>query len=103
MSQLSMEIKELDIIPDHVHMFIKTQPIQSSQFVIGQLKGSGNRLLRQEFSSLKSREPNGQDRITLIVWKNLMTIQLRSLSKITKTNKRFHPNVQAQGFFAQLS
>ncbi len=48
-------IKELDIIPDHVHMFIKIQPIQSSQLAIGQLKGSGSRLLRQEFSSLKSR------------------------------------------------
>ncbi len=25
--QLSMKVKELDIMPDHVHLFIKTQPI----------------------------------------------------------------------------
>ncbi len=56
-NQLSMEIKELDIMPDHVHMFIKTQPIHSPQFAIGQLKGYTGRLLRQEFSSLKSRLP----------------------------------------------
>ncbi len=32
-----MEIKELDIMPNHA--FIKTQPIQSPQLAIGQLKG----------------------------------------------------------------
>ncbi len=44
-------------MPDHVHIFIKTQPTQSSQFAIGQLKGYTGRLLRQAFSSLKSRLP----------------------------------------------
>ncbi len=35
----------------------KTQPVQSPQFAIGQLKGSGSRLLRQEVSNLKSGLP----------------------------------------------
>ncbi len=60
-----MAIKAPDIMPDHVHMFIKTQPIQSSQFIIGQLKGYGSRLLRQASSSLKSRVSTLMNKIVL--------------------------------------
>ncbi len=87
-------------MPDHVHMFIKTQPIQPPQFTIGQLKGFGSYLLKPEFSNLKSR--------LSILWTRsyyvdsvgkLMNIQLGSISKIKQTNRRFHPNAKAKGFF----
>ncbi len=45
------------IMPDHVHIFLNTKPIYSPQFFIGQLKGYTSRILRQEFSSLRSGLP----------------------------------------------
>ncbi len=33
-NQLSMEAKELDIMPDHVHLFTNTQPIQYQYLAI---------------------------------------------------------------------
>ena len=56
-SELEIEIVELNIQPDHVHIFIKTKPIHAPQFVVGQIKGYSSRILRQEFSSLRSRLP----------------------------------------------
>ena len=44
--KLDIEIVEANILPDHVHLFVKTKPIHSPQFVIGQLKGYTSRILR---------------------------------------------------------
>lgn len=55
--ELQLEIVEANIQPDHVHLFVKTKPIHSPQFVVGQLKGYTSRILRQEFASLRSRLP----------------------------------------------
>lgn len=55
--ELGIEIVEANILPDHVHLFVKTKPIHSPQFVIGQLKGYTSRILRIEFPKLKSRLP----------------------------------------------
>lgn len=55
--ELNVEIVEANILPDHVHLFIRTKPIHSPQFVIGQLKGYTSRILRIEFPKLKSRLP----------------------------------------------
>ena len=55
--ELGIEIVEANILPDHVHLFVKTKPIHSPQFVVGQLKGYTSRMLRQEFPKLKSRLP----------------------------------------------
>ncbi len=56
-TELKLEVVEANIQPDHVHLFVRSQPTHSPQFVIGQLKGYTSRILRQEFSSLKSRLP----------------------------------------------
>ena len=56
-AQLQVEIVEINIQSDHVHLFVRTKPIYAPQFVIGQFKGYTSRILRQEFSSLKSRLP----------------------------------------------
>jgi REP-associated tyrosine transposase len=55
--ELDIEIIEANIMPDHVHLFVRTKPIHSPQFVIGQLKGYTSRILRLEFPKLKSRLP----------------------------------------------
>src|ERR1700733_59731 len=56
-AELEVEIVEVNILPDHVHVFVRTKPIHSPQFVVGQLKGYTSRILRQEFPKLKSRLP----------------------------------------------
>ena len=56
-NDLSIDIEQLEILPEHVHMFIKTKPTLSPHYVIGQLKGYTSRILRQEIPKLKSRLP----------------------------------------------
>lgn len=50
-----IEIKE--IMPDHVHIFIKAKPTLAPHFIVQQLKGYTSRMLRREFPALKSRIP----------------------------------------------
>ena len=52
------EIKAMEVMPDHVHIFIKTVPTLPIHFIIQQLKGYSAHVLRQEFPHLKSRIPN---------------------------------------------
>ena len=47
----------LEIMPDHVHLFVKAHPKHSPSFIANQIKGSTSRILRQEFPSLRSRLP----------------------------------------------
>jgi len=55
--QLELEIVEANIQPDHVHLFVKSKPIHAPQFIVGQLKGYTSRILRKEFSTLRTRIP----------------------------------------------
>lgn len=51
------EFVSLQIMPDHIHAFINTEPADSPAYVANQLKGYTSRMLRSEFPSLKSRLP----------------------------------------------
>lgn len=55
--QISITIEDLEIMPDHVHIFVKCSPVDSPHFIVQQLKGYTSRILRREFKSLKSRLP----------------------------------------------
>jgi putative transposase len=55
--ELEVIIKEMEIMPDHVHLFIKTKPTQPLHFIIGQLKGYSAHFLRKEFAHLKTQIP----------------------------------------------
>ena len=44
-------------VPDHVHIFVSAGPTEAPQRLANQFKGYASRILRQEFSSLKSRLP----------------------------------------------
>lgn len=50
-------IENIEVMPDHVHIFIKTTPNDSPIFTISQLKGYSSNVLRKEFPKLKSRLP----------------------------------------------
>jgi len=51
------EIKQMEVMPDHVHIFIKTTPSDAPTYIVSQLKGYTANVLRKEFASLKSRLP----------------------------------------------
>jgi putative transposase len=50
--EMKCEIKALEIMPEHIHIFIQANPTQSPNFILGQLKGMTSRILRQEFPQL---------------------------------------------------
>jgi putative transposase len=47
----------LQVMPDHVHAFIRCAPADSPAYVAQQLKGYTSRVLRAEFPALKRRLP----------------------------------------------
>ena len=59
-------IVALEVMPDHVHLFVKTRPEDSPSFVANQFKGFTSRMLRAEFASLRSRLPTLWSRSYLI-------------------------------------
>lgn len=57
-ANLEMKIHEMQIMPDHVHLFVKAPPTLPPHYIVGQLKGYTSRILRQEFAHLRSRLPS---------------------------------------------
>ena len=56
--EMDITIKALEIMPDHVHLFIDCDPRLSAHAVIKSMKGRSARVLRAEFPQLKTRLPN---------------------------------------------
>lgn len=57
-NKMNVEIKALEIMPDHVHMFIEFDPRIMLHKVVKQFKGVSSNKLRNEFPWLKSRIPS---------------------------------------------
>jgi putative transposase len=55
--QIGVVIETLEVMPDHVHLFVKSSPTNAPHHIVQQLKGYTSRILRKEFPSLKSRLP----------------------------------------------
>lgn len=51
-------IENLEVMPDHVHMFIKAGPTDAVSYIVAQLKGYSSHKLRQKFPSLWKRLPS---------------------------------------------
>lgn len=51
-------VKEIEVMPDHIHVFIKIHPTDNIAYVVNQLKGKTSRVLREEFPELKKRIPS---------------------------------------------
>lgn len=56
-AELDMTVHALEIMPDHVHLFVEADPTRSVAEIVNRLKGYTSRVLRQEFRSLRSRLP----------------------------------------------
>lgn len=56
-SRIDVVIESLEVMPDHVHLFVKTTPVNSPHYIVQQLKGYTSRILRKEFESLRKRIP----------------------------------------------
>ena len=57
-SEIEVEVVQMEIMVNHVHLFVKSAPTNSPHFIVHQLKGYTSNILRQEFPSLKSRLPS---------------------------------------------
>ena len=51
--EINCEIKALEIMPEHTHLFIQANPTQSPNFIIAQIKGYTSRMLRKNFKELR--------------------------------------------------
>lgn len=56
--QRNVEIIEMEIMPDHVHLLMEIDPQYGVHKAVKQMKGYSSRILRQEFPWLKSRIPS---------------------------------------------
>jgi putative transposase len=54
---MEVQIEALEVMPDHVQLFIAAPPTDAPQHLANQFKGSTSRVLRQEFPHLRSRLP----------------------------------------------
>lgn len=55
--EIKVEIIELEIMPDHVHVLLECDPQFGIHKVVKRFKGATSRYLRMEFPFLKSRIP----------------------------------------------
>ena len=56
--KMDVSIEAMEVMPDHVHLFLSFDPRLGIHKVVTALKGTTSRLLREEFPSLKSRLPS---------------------------------------------
>ena len=54
---LGISIESLEIMPDHIHLFIKTDQKKSISKIVGGLKGYTSKTIRKEFPNLKQNMP----------------------------------------------
>lgn len=55
--ELGITIESMEVLPDHVHLFVKSEPIHSPHYIVQQLKGFSSHELRNEFPWLRSILP----------------------------------------------
>ena len=55
--QIEVEIDTMEIMSDHVHLFVRSIPTNPIHWIVGQLKGYTSYTLRKEFPWLRSRLP----------------------------------------------
>ena len=56
-SHMRVEVLDMEVMPDHVHLLCEIDPQLGVHKFVKHLKGRSSRLLRQEFSQLRSRLP----------------------------------------------
>jgi putative transposase len=56
--EIGVLIENVEVMPDHVHLFVKSTPNIAPQNLVRIFKGYTSRILREEFPHLKSRIPS---------------------------------------------
>lgn len=56
--EIEVVIETMEIMPDHLHLFVKAKPTASPHWIVQQLKGYTSRILRQEFALIRTRLPS---------------------------------------------
>jgi putative transposase len=56
-AEIGATVHALEVLPDHVHLFVESDPTRAPANIAAQFKGYTSRVLRQEFPSLRSRLP----------------------------------------------
>ena len=54
---LKISIESIEVMPDHVHIFLKHPPTLPIHYIVQQIKGKSSKLLRLKFEWLKKRIP----------------------------------------------
>jgi putative transposase len=57
-AELGMTVHALEVMPDHVHLFVEGDPTRCVAEIVNRLKGYTSRILRGEFDPLRSRLPS---------------------------------------------
>jgi putative transposase len=57
-AELGCVVEALEVLPDHVHLFVEAPPTLAPQQIVAQCKGYTSRLLRERFPWLKRRLPS---------------------------------------------
>ena len=52
LAELDCQVLAIEIMPDHLHLFVSAPPQLSPSDIVGRLKGRSSRFLRQEFPFL---------------------------------------------------
>jgi len=55
---LEVTIEALEIMPDHVHLYVSADPTDASQRLVNQFKCFASQILRQKYPYLRSRPPS---------------------------------------------
>ncbi len=56
-SELDATVLGLEVMPDHVHLFVESDPRWAVAGLVGRFKGATSRQLRAEFPHLRSKLP----------------------------------------------
>lgn len=56
-ANLNVDILEMEIMPDHVHLLVEVDPQYGIHKAVKALKGYTSKVLRDEFSTLRTRMP----------------------------------------------
>ena len=56
--QLQVAIEAVEVMPDHVHLFVSADPTDAPQHLANQFKGYTSRLLREKYPHLCSQLPS---------------------------------------------
>jgi putative transposase len=56
-AERGLTLHAVEVMPDHVHLFVESDPTLAVAEIVNRLKGRTSRVLRQEFPVLRSRLP----------------------------------------------